>query len=168
MEADLVCSIPMMKTHVLATISLAMKNLIGLYPGTEYYAMRSWLHDKAVEKGSEGVAFEIIDINRSVKTGLSVIDATSAMEGNGPTAGSLVDMGLIIAGTSPLATDMVGASIMGFEIDEIPTFKVAHDFKMTPLKMSDIDIRGLSVKDARRPFVKPDIVPWTNLGYKEI
>jgi uncharacterized protein (DUF362 family) len=43
-----------------------------------------------------------------------VIDATTAMEGNGPFGGQLVDMGLIIAGTSPLATDMVGSAIMGF------------------------------------------------------
>jgi uncharacterized protein (DUF362 family) len=167
-EVDLVCSIPIMKTHVLATVTLAMKNLIGLYPGKEYFAMRSRLHDMALEKGSKGVAYEIIDINRSVKTGLSIIDATVAMEGNGPTAGSLVDMGLIIAGTSPLATDMVGASIMGFEIDEIPTFKLAHDFKMEPAKMSDIEIRGLSINEVKRPFIKPDIVTWTDFGYKEI
>ena len=167
-EVDLVCSIPIMKTHVLATVTLAMKNLIGLYPGKEYFAMRSWLHDKALEKGSNGVAYEIIDINRSVKTGLSIIDATIAMEGNGPTAGSLVDMGLIIAGTSPLATDMVGTSIMGFEIDEIPTFKLAHDLKMVPAKISDIEIRGLSINEVKRQFIKPDIVNWTDFGYKEI
>ena len=167
-EVDLVCSIPIMKTHVLATVTLAMKNLIGLYPGKEYYAMRSWLHDRALEKGSDGVAYEIIDINRTVRTGLSIIDATIAMEGNGPTAGSLVDMGLIIAGTSPLATDMVGASIMGFEFDDIPTLKLAHNFKMKPSKMSDIEIRGLSIDEVKRPFIKPDIVTWTDFGYKEL
>ena len=32
-DVDLVCSIPMMKTHTLATVTLSMKNLIGLYPG---------------------------------------------------------------------------------------------------------------------------------------
>lgn len=167
-EVDLVCSIPIMKTHVLATVTLAMKNLIGLYPGTEYYAMRTLLHDRALEKGSVGVAYEVIDINCSVKTGLSIIDATMAMEGNGPTEGTPVEMGLIIAGTSALATDMVGASIMGFEIDEIPTFKLAHEKKMSPFRLSDIDVRGLSIKQATRPFKKPDITPWTNFGYKEI
>jgi len=39
-----------------------------------------------------------LTFNRSVKNRPSIIDATIAMEGNGPTAGSLVDMGLIIAG----------------------------------------------------------------------
>ena len=92
---------------MLATVTFAMKNIIGLYPGTEYYAVRSWLHDRAAEAGSPGVAYEVIDMNSAVKTGLSVIDASSAMEGDGPTGGTLVDMGLIIAGTSPLVTDMV-------------------------------------------------------------
>jgi uncharacterized protein (DUF362 family) len=167
-EVDLVCSVPIMKTHVLATITLAMKNLIGLYPGTHYFAMRSWLHDRALEKGSSGVAYEILDVNRAVPTGLSVIDATLAMEGNGPTAGTPVEMDLIIAGTSPLATDMVGASIMGFEIDEIPMFQLAHKMNMTPKTLSGIEIRGLSIEQTRRPFARPEIVEWANFGYKEI
>ena len=35
-DVDMLCSVPMMKTHVLATVTLGMKNLIGLYPGTIY------------------------------------------------------------------------------------------------------------------------------------
>lgn len=44
------------------------------------------------------------------------------MEGNGPSDGVLVSMDVIIAGTNPLAADMVAASVMGFEPGEIPTF----------------------------------------------
>jgi uncharacterized protein (DUF362 family) len=49
-ETDLICSVPMMKTHVLATVTLSMKNLIGVYPGTVYYSARSWLHDLQRQK----------------------------------------------------------------------------------------------------------------------
>lgn len=171
-EIDLLCSVPMMKTHVLATVTLAMKNLIGLYPGTEYYAVRSWLHDKAAETGSPGVAFEVIDMNSAVKTGLSVIDASSAMEGDGPSGGALVDMGLIIAGTSPLAADMVGASLMGFEINEIPAIVLAHKTGMLPVSLDNIEIRGLSIDQSKRPFVKPNVIRWTEIsnvfGAKEL
>jgi uncharacterized protein (DUF362 family) len=171
-EVDLVCSIPMMKTHVMATVTLAMKNLIGLYPGTEYYSVRSWLHDRAAERGSEGIGYEIIDMNRAVATGLSIIDATTAMEGNGPTGGNLVDMGLIVAGTCPLATDMVGATLMGFKVNEIPAFRLAHKTGMEPGNLDDIEIRGLAIEQASRKFVKPEIVKWTNInkfyGFKEI
>jgi uncharacterized protein (DUF362 family) len=50
---------------------------------------------------------------RANKVGLSVIDASQAMEGDGPSEGDIVDMGLIVAGTDPLAADMVGAALMG-------------------------------------------------------
>jgi uncharacterized protein (DUF362 family) len=171
-EVDLLCSVPMMKTHTLATVTLAMKNLIGLYPGTVYYSVRSWLHDRAAEAGSPGVAYEVIDMNNAVKTGLSIIDASSAMEGDGPTGGTLVDMGLIIAGTSPLATDMVGASLMGFELNDIPAIVLAHKTGMLPAALDDIEIRGLRIDQCKRKFVKPNIYKWTDVsssfGAKEL
>jgi len=171
-EIDLLCSVPMMKTHTLATVTLAMKNLIGLYPGTEYYAVRSWLHDRAAEAGSEGVAYEVIDMNNAVKTGLSVIDASTAMEGNGPSDGKLVDMGLIIAGTCPLATDMVGSLLMGFELNDVPAIVLAHKSGMVPVNIDDIEIRGLTIDQCKRRFMKPDIYKWTNInkfwGVKEL
>jgi len=171
-EADLICSIPMMKTHTLATVTLSMKNLIGLYPGTEYYSVRSWLHDRAAERGSSGVAYEVIDMNHAVKTGLSIIDASSAMEGDGPFSGTLVDMNLIIAGTSPLATDMVGSKVMGFETDEIPAIILAHKSGMKPENLSDIDIRGLGIEQVCRKFARPSVAKWTDInkfwGVKEL
>ncbi len=171
-EVDLVCSVPMMKTHTLATVTLAMKNLIGLYPGTEYYAARAWLHDKAAEKGSAGVSFEILDMNQAVPTGLSVIDASTAMEGNGPSNGTLVDIGLIIAATSPLAADMAGCELMGFHHSEIPSLNLAHELGMTPSDTVDIEIRGLKIEDCRRNFIRPNVVKWTDIskiwGVREI
>lgn len=162
-ETDLLCSVPIMKTHTLATVTLAMKNLIGLYPGTEYYSARAWLHDRAAEKGSPGVAYEVVDMVRANKTGLSVIDASTAMEGDGPTGGGLVDLNLIIAGTSPLAADMVGATVMGFETDEIPAIVYAHEAGMGPFNLEDIEVRGLKIEDVRHSFVRPNVFKWTDI-----
>ncbi|WP_297097502.1 DUF362 domain-containing protein [uncultured Draconibacterium sp.] len=163
-KADMLVSVPMMKTHSLATVTLGMKNLIGVYPGSVYYSVRSFLHDRAAERGSEGIAYEIIDMVRASKMGLTVIDASSAMEGNGPTDGELVDMNLIIAGTNPFATDLVGASVMGFEIAEIPTFKWAIKSGFTPASLSDIEVRGEAINDVRRNFKKPFVVPWQSIN----
>jgi len=171
-EIDLLCSVPIMKTHSLATVTLAMKNLIGLYPGIEYYSARSCLHDRAAEAGSPGAAYEVVDMINAVKTGLSVIDASSAMEGEGPVGGSLVDMGLIIAGTSPLAADMVGSLLMGFEVNEIPAIILAHKTGMLPSSMDNIEIRGLSIDQCKRKFLRPNIEKWTDIcssfGAKEL
>jgi uncharacterized protein (DUF362 family) len=168
-EIDMLCSVPMMKTHERASVSLGMKNLIGLYPGSVYGCIRSDMHDRAAAAGSEGVAFEIIDMVRATanKLGLVVIDGSTAMEGNGPTEGELVVMNVIIAGTNPLATDMVAASVMGFKPDEIPTFVCANTVGLQPQSLDEIEVRGKSVQDVQRGFSRPTLNPWTISEYEE-
>jgi uncharacterized protein (DUF362 family) len=163
-EIDLLCSVPMMKTHSLATVTLGMKNLIGLYPGTIYYSVRSWLHDRAAEAQSPGIAYEILDMVRANNLGLVVIDGSMAMEGQGPSDGDLLKMDVIIAGTNPLATDMVGAYVMGFEPHEVPTFTWANRVGMLPTSISGIEVRGETLDSVRRPFAKPNVVPWTSIN----
>ena len=163
-DIDLLCSVPMMKTHVLATVTLGMKNLIGLYPGTVYYSVRSWLHDHAAMAKSPGVAFETIDMVRANKLGLTVIDGSMAMEGNGPTEGSLVPMNLIIAGINPLATDMVAADIMGFGARDVPTLGWAYRAGLGPASVSEVEVRGEKLDNVRRPFRKPNVVTWESIN----
>jgi uncharacterized protein (DUF362 family) len=165
-EIDMLCSVPMMKTHERASVSLGMKNLIGLHPGSIYGSIRSVIHDQAAAAGSEGVAYEIIDMVKATadKFGLVVVDGSWAMEGNGPTAGVLVDMNVIIAGTNPLATDMVAASVMGFEPDEVPHFVLAGSVGMRPTSRDEIEIRGESISSVRRNFKRPEMNPWIEDG----
>jgi len=171
-DIDLLCSVPMMKTHVLAGVTLGMKNLIGLYPGSIYGSVRAGVHDKAAKAGSHGVAFEIVDMVRANKLGLVVVDGSTAMEGNGPTEGSLVKMGVIVAGTNPLATDMVAARIMGFKTNEIPTFTYAQRAGMKPSSFDEIEVRGERISNVGRMFKKPAVVSWESIspvwGVKEM
>jgi uncharacterized protein (DUF362 family) len=69
-------------------------------------------------------------------------------------------METIVAGTNPLAADMVAASLMGFDAAEIPTFTWAHKAGMRPERLEEIEIRGESVESVRRKFARPPIVPW--------
>ena len=100
-ETDLLCSVPMMKTHVLAGVSLGMKNLIGVYPGAVYQAVRGRMHDATSKVEALGTAAAIVDMVRANKVGLVVIDGSMAMEGNGPWDGPSVPMETIVAGTNP-------------------------------------------------------------------
>jgi uncharacterized protein (DUF362 family) len=150
----------MMKTHYMASVSLGMKNLIGLYPGIEYGTVRYMVHEKAYNAGSVGIAFETIDMVRANKLGLTVIDASTAMEGNGPSNGTPVAMNMIIAGTNPLATDMIGAYLMGYCPDEIPTFIWARRMGMGPQSLNDIVVLGTDITKARRLFERPDMHAW--------
>jgi len=163
-DIDMLCSVPMMKTHNLATVTLGMKNLIGLYPGKVYCSVRSCLHEDAAAAGSPGVAFEILDMVNINKLGLTVIDGSMAMEGDGPTEGKLVKMNVIIAGTNSLATDMVAASVMGFEPLEVPTFASAFQLGMIPASLKEIEIRGESIENVQRKFIRPNVYNWKDIS----
>ena len=171
-EIDMLCSAPMMKTHGLAQVTLGMKNVIGMYPGTVYGSVRGHVHDIAAEVEPSGTAVAIMDMVRANKLGLTVIDGSTAMEGQGPSEGDLLDMNVIVAGMNPLATDMVGAYLMGFEPHEIPTFAWANKIGMLPELLSEIEVRGEHPANVGRVFKRPRVVPWNSIrnswGYKEI
>ena len=162
-EIDLLCSVPMMKTHTLATVTLGMKNLIGLYPGAIYSTVRAGVHDHAADAGSPGIAFETIDMVNANKLGLVVIDGSTAMEGDGPGNGTLVSMDVIIAGTNPLATDMVAASVMGFEPVEVPTFMWAQKGGMLPQSLDEVEIRGEEISRVGRRFNRLHLNDWNDI-----
>ena len=171
-EIDLLCTVPMMKTHMLARVSLGMKNLMGLYPGSAYCSVRSCIHNESFEKRSPCVSFEIMDMVRACPPGLTVIDGSTSMEGNGPTDGDLIKTDLIIAGTNPLATDMVAAKIMGFHKYEVATLAMAIRARMRPSSLEAIEIRGEQLETVQMAFKRPDLVPWGEInswyGVKEI
>lgn len=162
-DTDMLCSVPMMKTHGLAGVTLGMKNLIGVYPGQVYGSVRSAVHNEASKFEESGTASAIVDMVQVNKLGLVVIDASMAMQGQGPSVsqgGQLVRMDLIIAGTNPLATDMAAAYIMGFQPGEISTFSFAWKAGMTPQSIDEIKIRGTRLNDVKKNFDRPQIYPW--------
>jgi uncharacterized protein (DUF362 family) len=159
-EVDLLCSVPMMKTHQLATVTLGMKNLIGAFPGTVYQSVRGHVHDLASKVEPTAASAVVVDMVRANKLGLVVIDGSMAMEGNGPSEGKTFKMDVIVAGTNPVAADMVAASLMGFAPAEIPTFLWANRAGMRPGAVDQIEIRGEPLDRVRRSFVKPQLHAW--------
>ncbi|MBC8232948.1 hypothetical protein H8E77_25680 [bacterium] len=71
---------------------------------------------------------------------------------------------LIIAGTNPLATDVVTANIMGFEPNEVPTFTWAEKAGMKPINLDGIEVRGEELDKVKRKFVRANVIPWANMG----
>lgn len=167
-DVDLVCSVPMMKTHSLATVTLGLKNIgIGGYPGMIYGTVRSLVHQEGIKLEATGTSAVTVDMVKANKLGLSVIDATTAMQGQGPTlsqGGSLVDMNLIIASKNALAADMVAANVMGFKPTEIDTFKWAWKAGMNPSNINEIQIVGEKIEKVRQQFRRPQVVPYTMIS----
>jgi hypothetical protein len=67
---------------------------------------------------------------------------------------------------------MVGASLMGFDINEIPAIVLAHKTGMTPTSLDSIEIRGSGIEQNKRRFVRPNVIKWSEIsnsfGAKEL
>ena len=80
-RADLIVSLPKMKTHHWAGVTLSMKNLFGVMPGVCYGWPKNVLHHA-------GIRQSILDINAAVRPHLAIVDGIIGMEGDGPIMGT--------------------------------------------------------------------------------
>src|SRR5439155_1250828 len=71
-EACLI-NLPVLKTHVVSGMSMAMKNLMGLLPREDRRAMHML-----------GIQQCIVDMNRGLAPALSIVDGSVGQDGDGP------------------------------------------------------------------------------------
>jgi uncharacterized protein (DUF362 family) len=120
-EADVVVSMPKMKTHHWARVTLSLKNCFGCVPSRIYGWPKNVLHYAGLEQA-------IIDVAAAVRPDLAIVDGIVAMEGNGPISGEPVSVGAIVIGDDPVAADVIAASIMGIDPGEVAYLSEAARF----------------------------------------
>jgi uncharacterized protein (DUF362 family) len=118
LDADVIINLPKMKVHLAGTVTLSLKNWNGLIPN---------VHPSDQQQGAHRIDLgqKFADLYRAVKADLTIVDAIIGMEGQGPHAGTPVEMNMIIAGADMVATDAVSAYVMGFDPMEIPAVRCA-------------------------------------------
>jgi uncharacterized protein (DUF362 family) len=112
LDADVVISMPKMKTHHWAGVTLALKNCFGCLPGRVYGWPKNVLHWVGIENS-------ILDIAAAVRPTYAIVDGIVGMEGNGPISGNAIDAGVVVFGDDPVATDVIAATIMGVDPAEV-------------------------------------------------
>jgi uncharacterized protein (DUF362 family)/Pyruvate/2-oxoacid:ferredoxin oxidoreductase delta subunit len=142
-EADILVSLPKLKTHRLMRYTGAIKNLFGLVPGLA----KSAFHLRFPE--SEDFGSMLVDLALAAKPAYSLMDAVVSMEGEGPANGRPVRTGLLLASRDPAALDWVAASLIGYDPREIPYLVDAASRGAWVSGMDDIEIAGLSLDEAR-------------------
>ena len=142
LDADAVVDLPLMKTHEFAMYSGAIKNLFGCVPSNK----RIYLHPYLPE-----VFYRLCSL---LKPQLTVMDARVGIEGNGPTKGKPVKMGLMLTSNDALAIDITTAEIM--ELDWKQTY-LNYIAKKVGLKEESIMVEGLQVNEVRHKFEPPRI-----------
>jgi uncharacterized protein (DUF362 family) len=120
-EADVVVSMPKLKTHHWAGATLSLKNCFGCVPGRVYGWPKNTLH-------WAGVTESIVDVAAAVRPDLQIVDGIVGMEGNGPIQGTPIPAGVLVFGTDPVATDATSARLMGLDPGRIPYLKQAARF----------------------------------------
>jgi uncharacterized protein (DUF362 family) len=113
-EADFILSLPKLKTHHWAGVSLSVKNLLGVVPGCRYGWPKNMLHINGFAPSIVGV-YECLSPARV----LALVDGVVGMEGAGPLFGTPVEHGLLAMGRDALAVDSVCARLMGFDPQQI-------------------------------------------------
>jgi uncharacterized protein (DUF362 family)/NAD-dependent dihydropyrimidine dehydrogenase PreA subunit len=139
-EADLIINLPKLKTHVLTLMTGGVKNMFGIIPG-----FRKGEYHKEAPKPSD-FAQIIVDILSIKPPALTIMDAVLAMEGDGPSSGSVRKANLILASSDPVAIDAVASEIIGLKPDQVPTTKIASESGLGIGWTEAIDIVGEKLK----------------------
>jgi uncharacterized protein (DUF362 family) len=145
---DFLVSLPKLKTHHWAGVTLSLKNMFGVIPGSCYGWPKNILHWAGIDRA-------ILDINAAVRPDFAIVDGIIGMEGNGPIQGVSKAAGVLIAGDDPVAVDSTCARIMGLAPE-----KISHIAQAATL-LGHIDTQkirqlGESVASTRTPFAVLD------------
>lgn len=111
-------SVPCLKDHTITTVTLGLKNLIGLLP-KKYYG-GYWSYNRS-DVHRVGINRAIADLNNYIKINLTIIDGRIGQYGSHLRGGRKFIPGknLIIAGFNALEVDKKGAEILGHRWQDV-------------------------------------------------
>ena len=132
LDADRLINVPVAKNHGSTTLTLSMKNLMGVIGGN-----RGQIHWNIDQK--------LADISSLIKPNLIVLDATRVMLKGGPSGGDIKNVSVqnhVVAGTDPVAVDSYGATLFGMKGTDIGHIRAAHDMGLGEIDLAKITVKG--------------------------
>ncbi|MCP4715379.1 MAG: DUF362 domain-containing protein [Deltaproteobacteria bacterium] len=162
-EADIIINLPKFKTHAMMTMTLAVKNLYGLFVGKQkgrwhFQCGRDYHH----------FARLLVELAYSVKPAVSILDAVIGMEGNGPGSGSPRQLGFLAASRDMLSLDRVALDIAGVDPEQVPIFDAGRacglDSALDSIPLIGDPVEPLKINDLKQaahmdvqgpPYMRP-------------
>jgi len=145
LEADYVVSVPKLKTHCLTLLTGAVKNMYGILAGGEKVKLHS------IARGRDDFAEALVDVYAIRPPDLAIMDGVVGMEGDGPSHGTVRDVGKVIVSSDPLAADAAAAGIMGASPRRVPHLVLAAERGFGSIDALEIDGDGSAVDGFRLP-----------------
>mgnify|MGYP000085340289 CR=1 FL=1 len=137
LEADCIISVPKLKIHHIAGVTLCAKNLMGcIWP-------KGIMHVNIHEK--------LADLASIIKPRINIIDGIIGSEGD-ETSGDPVRMNLVIAGLDIVATDTVGCLVMGIDPRKAKFLQLMSKKALGICDLSKIRVLGESLAEVARSF----------------
>jgi len=133
-----IISVPKLKPHRMATVTLSLKNMMGAL------ASKGSMH-----KGK--LSHNIADLASILRPSISVVDGIIAGEGH-ETSGNPVEMNLVIAGTDPVAVDAVGAAVMDIPPTDVKHLVLAEEKGLGTCNLEEITVLGEPIEKVKRKF----------------
>jgi uncharacterized protein (DUF362 family) len=133
-----IISVPKLKPHRTATVTLSLKNMMGAL------ASKGSMHDGRLSGN-------IADLASVLRPSVSVIDGIIAGQGH-ETGGDPLEMNVIIAGIDPVAVDAVGAAVMGIAPTDAKHLVMAERKGLGTCRLGRIEVLGEPIDKVRRRF----------------
>lgn len=135
-DMNVLITLPKLKTHCQMAYTGALKNQYGLIPGTT----KGKLHFRFQNR--DRIADLMVDINRTAKPVLAIMDAVIGMEGPGPSGGTPRKIGAVISSKDLAAVDAVALEIIGLKTEDVPVSMAARRAKFGETYLENIEIVG--------------------------
>jgi uncharacterized protein (DUF362 family) len=143
--AEVLISLPKLKTHHWAGATLSLKNLFGTLPGICYGWPKNELHWRGIENS-------IVDIALTRTPDLAIVDGIMGMEGDGPLNGTAKALGAIIMGADLVAVDATCCRLMQLNAERIAYLVLGHGRKLGLLRAEQIEQIGETITSLAQPF----------------
>lgn len=148
-EVTVLISFTQLKQHEEATMSAAIKNIaLGWPPADEHGHPKK---NCGIHRELHGF---ISAMAEQIPIDLSIISASPAMIGTGPSKGIARHTGLVVAGCDPVAADTVAARLLGFKPQAIRYLFECSNKKIGESDIEKIRIEGIPLVEAENIFSK--------------
>jgi uncharacterized protein (DUF362 family) len=141
---DFLVSMPKLKTHHWAGVTLSLKNMFGVVPGSCYGWPKNVLHWAGIDRA-------ILDVAAVTRPDFAIVDGIVGMEGNGPIQGAPKASGVLVFGTDPVAVDATCCRVMGLRPERIK-YLVGAGTLLGHINSFKIQQLGESIASVRNPF----------------
>jgi uncharacterized protein (DUF362 family) len=121
LASDFIVSMPKVKTHHWTGVTLSMKNMFGIVPGSRYGWPKNVLHWAGIHEC-------VLDICATVRPHFVIADGIVGMEGDGPLNGTAKDLHTILLSDDPVAADFILARLLGAEPNAVKHIQEASRF----------------------------------------